>query len=470
MKLKILLFIMSFCLLFAEDERVSFLPNVLHESKNTILLIHPESGYILDSSHGAKEYYGYENLIGMNISQINILEPMGIKEEMQKAKNEKRNYFHFRHRLQNKAIRDVYVTSYPMVRNNKTVLLSFVTDVTEEIQADLKIQMFKYIIIVFFFFTTLITLFLLKKIREDEKRYSDLFANMTEAFVTYELIPNSKNNLLNYKCVKVNPYFEELTGIKGSSIEGKSIREILPSLESSIIELLDKVAKTGKPVTFNHYIKDRDRYYNYHAFSPSKNRFALVFTDITEQEKLRLQLKLEKEKAEEMATHDYLTKLPNRSTLREKIENSLIIAKQNKTNVAVCMIDLDGFKVINDTYGHLVGDAVLKEIAVRTKLSLRNFDTLSRFGGDEFVCLLTNFSGEAHCKSIVERILEVNQKIIKIGDVEIHPSFSVGVSFFPDNGLTYEQLMKNADLALYEAKNHGKNRYCFYNKFCENFI
>lgn len=468
LKLYLLSFMLNSIILFAETSEIHFPTSVLHESKNIVLLINPESGYIIDYSFGAYEYYGYESLIGINISQINTLEPLQIKEEMQKAKHEKRNYFHFKHKLNSGQIRDVYVTSYPMLRDNKTILLSFVTDVTEDLKRDVKLQLFKSIIIIFFFLTTLVTLFLLKKIKENEKRYQDLFENMTEAFVTYELIPNEKN-IINYRCIKVNPYFEKLTGIKSVDIEGKSIPEILPNLESYVIETLDKVAKTGIPVNFNHYIKDRDSYYNYHAFSPSKNRFALVFSDITEQEKLRIQLKLEKEKAEEMATHDHLTKLPNRAYLREKIESSLALATRNNTNVALCMIDLDGFKIINDTYGHLVGDLVLQEIAKRTKESLRNFDTLSRFGGDEFVCLLTNFSGEEFCISIIERILKVNQEIIKIDDIEIQPSFSIGISYFPEDGSNYEELMKNADRALYEAKNNGKNRYCFYKKFCTDF-
>lgn len=471
MKFAILLFLIlnNFSVLYATMNNIYFTPETLHESKSIFLLIDPESGYIIDSSNGANIYYGYKNLIGMNISQINTLAPFEVKLEMQKAKNEKRNYFHFKHRLANSEIKDVYVTSYPMLKNNSTVLFSSIKDVTADLRKEFVIQLFKYCIIIILFFACLIAFFLLKKIKENEKRYSDLFENMTEAFASYEMFYDKNTRSTNYRCTIVNPYFEELTNIKANTIIGKTITEILPNLELHIIEIFDKVAKTGEPISFKHYIKDRNKFYHYCAFSPSKNKFAVLFTDITDQENLKNQLKLEKERAEESATHDYLTKLPNRALLKDRIENSISLATRNKTNIAICMIDMDGFKQINDNYGHLVGDIVLKEVASRTKQSIRDFDTLSRFGGDEFICVLTNFSDSEYCQSIIERILTVNQQPIKIDNIEINPFFSIGISIFPHDGLTYNELIKNADNALYEAKNHGKNRYCFYNKFCVNF-
>lgn len=453
-------------MLYADTDHVYFDSDTLHESKNIILLIDPESGDIIDNSEGADIYYGYDRLEGMNISQINTLTPLEIKEEMQNAKNEKRNHFHFKHRLNNGEIRDVYVISYPMLTGKKPVLLSAIRDVTDDIHRGYKIQFFKYLLMVFFFLTSVITYILLKKIKDSEKRYSDLFENMTEAFASYEMSYDKNGNSTDYRCIKVNPYFEKLTNVKIAQVKGGKVTEILPDFENNIIEMLDKVAKTGEAISFQYFLKNSKRYYNYRVFSPSKNKFALLFTDITDQENLKIQLKLEKEKAEEAATHDYLTKLPNRALLKDRIENSLSAAERNKTNVAICMIDMDGFKKINDNYGHLAGDEVLKEVAIRTKNALRGFDTVSRFGGDEFVCVLINVTDKEYCKAIIERILKVNKKSIKIDNIEINPTFSIGIAIFPEDGLTYQELIKNADTALYEAKGNGKNRYCFYNKFC----
>ena len=468
MKFKIILFlcINSLLILGGTMENIYFTPDILHESKNIFLLIDPETGIILDSSSGADIYYGYKELIGMNISQINMLDSLEIKKEMQEAKNEKRNYFHFKHKLNNSEVRDVYVSSIPALRNSEIVLLSSIRDVTKELKNEYKIQLLKYFMIIFFFLTSIFLFFLLRKIRISEKQYSDLFKNMTEAFVSYEMAYIKKENRMDYKCTIVNPYYEELTHSSAKDVIGKTIRENLPNLESEIIEKLDKVAKTREAISFKHYIKDRGRYYNYWAFSPSKNKFALIFTDITDQENLKIQLKKEKEIVEELATHDYLTKLPNRALLKDRIENSILIAARNKSSIAICMIDMDGFKQINDNYGHLIGDIVLKAVSERTKGTIRNFDTLSRFGGDEFVCVLTNFESKEECQLIVERILKVNQQAIIIDDIEISPTFSIGISLYPEDGLTYNDLLKNADYALYDAKNYGKNRFCFYNKFC----
>lgn len=452
--------------LFGNIPDISFPKNTLKESKNIILLIEPKSGYILESSHGARVYYGYSNLIGMNISQINTLNPEEIKTEMQRAQLEERNYFHFKHLLKNTEIRDVYVTSYPIQRNNDTLLLSFITDVTDELKKNSNIHLLKTLIILCFFLATLSTLYLLSKIKEKEKRYSDLFNNMSEAIIIYEIVWSKEKRSLVRKCISANPYFEKLTGININKVIGKCLCEILPIFDSRLNGIIGKISDSTEPLAFKLYVENRDSYYNFHLFSPSKNRFALAFTDISEQEKLKLQLEYEKEKAEEMATHDYLTKLPNRALLRERVENSIAIASRNSSNIAICMIDLDGFKQINDTYGHLVGDQLLIEISKKIKNSLRSFDTLSRFGGDEFVCLLTHFSGHNNCQAIIERIIESSKEIIKIGDIEIKPSFSIGVSYYPDDGSSYEELMKNADKALYEAKNEGKNRYVFYDKFC----
>ena len=452
--------------LFGNESVIYFSQDVLQESKNIILLIEPQSGYIIDSSQGAKSYYHYNSLNGMNIAQINTLNPEEIKVEMQKAKLEKRNYFHFKHLLNNGQTREVYVTSYPMQKSNQTLLLSFVTDVTEELRLNSKLHSLKTFIIILFFLTTINFLYLLSKIKEKEKRYSDLFKNISEAIIIYEIIWDKKKKCLIRKCVKANPYFEKITGIDSNSVEGKCLCEVLETFDPRLNKLIGEISKSIEPFNFKLYIEKRDSYYNFHLFSPSKNRFALAFTNISQQEKLKKQLEFEKQKAEEMATHDYLTKLPNRALLRDRIENSLYVASRNTLNIAICMIDLDDFKSINDSYGHLVGDQLLIEISNIIKNSLRNFDTLSRYGGDEFVCLITNFSGHSHCQAIVERIIESTKNPIKIGEVLIKPSFSIGVSYYPDDGCSYEELMKNADKALYEAKSQGKNRYFFYNKFC----
>lgn len=468
MKLKFLVFLIINCYIFSQIQEYNIFlsPQDLHGSKNIILLIDPISGYIFDYSAGAESFYSYDNLIGMNISQINTLSPAEIKIEMQNALNEKRNYFHFKHKIKNGDIREVYVTSYPVEFNGKKTLLSIVRDVTLELKREYHIQLIKYLLIIILFFACFITLYLLRKIRLSETNYANLFENMTEAFATYELVDNKQDKKLNYRCIQVNPYFEELTHTKSSNILGKLVINILPNIEDSVMDILDSVAKTGKAVSFKHYVKDRDSYYDYHAFSPSKNKYALVFSDITEQENLKNQLRLQIEKAEIMATHDCLTGLPNRTLFIDRAEFAISNAKRLQNSFALCMIDLDDFKQINDSFGHLVGDFVLKTISERTKTTLRDSDTLARFGGDEFLCIINNFHEKDFCKTVVERILDANRSPIIYNDISIHPTFSIGIAIYPQDGDTIEELLKNSDLSLYKAKGSGKNRFCFFNDYC----
>lgn len=468
MKIKFILFLIIITHIFPQSEEFNIYlsPLDLHSSKNIILLIDPVSGYIFDYSIGAESFYSYDNLIGMNISQINTLSPAEIKIEMKNALNEKRNYFHFKHKIRSGEIKEVYVTSYPVERNGKKILLSIVRDVTLELKRESHIQLIKYLLIAVLLLACFITLYLLRKIRLSEKNYEDLFENMTEAFASYELVDNQLDKKLNYRCIQVNPYFEDLTSTKSADILGKLVSNILPNIEDSVMDILDSVAKTGNAISFKHYVKDRDRYYDYHAFSPSKNRFALVFSDITEQENLKNQLKLQIEKAEIMATHDYLTGLPNRVLFLDRAENAISNAKRLNHSFALCMIDLDDFKQINDSFGHLMGDYVLKTISERTKLTLRDSDTLSRFGGDEFLCIITNFDEKEFCKTVVERILKANQTPIFYNGISVKPTFSIGISIYPQDGNSIEELLKNADLSLYKAKGTGKNRFCFFNNYC----
>ena len=165
-----------------------------------------------------------------------------------------------------------------------------------------------------------------------------------------------------------------------------------------------------------------------------------------------------------MATHDYLTKLPNRVLLEDRVENSILRAKRNEMKVAISILDMDGFKKINDTYGHLVGDEVLKNMASRIKRSLREGDTVSRIGGDEFVIVLTNFKDKNELSKIINRLINSNLEPLKINDISINPTFSIGVALYPDDGNNFEDLVKKADEALYKAKNIGKNCFCYYDE------
>jgi len=165
---------------------------------------------------------------------------------------------------------------------------------------------------------------------------------------------------------------------------------------------------------------------------------------------------------EMLATHDYLTGLPNRMLFYDRFSHGLMMSKRKNTKMMVCIADVDNFKKINDMFGHQCGDNVLKEIASRAKSALREYDTLARLGGDEFSILILDIETRHVVEKIMERTLRTVNQELTVCDQTIQPSISIGVSIYPDHGDTHEQLIQRADRAMYEAKGKGKNRFIFY--------
>ncbi len=160
-----------------------------------------------------------------------------------------------------------------------------------------------------------------------------------------------------------------------------------------------------------------------------------------------------------IAHFDPLTGVPNRRLLVDRLHQALARAARNGSSLAVCFLDLDGFKVINDAHGHALGDRLLVEVTRRITEVLRAEDTLARLGGDEFVVLLTDISSERDCTLVLDRLLQVVQQGMRIEDRELRVTASIGVSLFPHDNADADTLMRHADQAMYLAKEAGKNRY-----------
>lgn len=181
-------------------------------------------------------------------------------------------------------------------------------------------------------------------------------------------------------------------------------------------------------------------------------RYVVLFSDITP-------LRMEQEKIEHVAHYDALTDLPNRLLLSDRLQRAMAMSQRNRQTLAVLYLDLDGFKQVNDRYGHSVGDALLIALARRITQVLREVDTLARMGGDEFVAVLADVQGPDQCMHLVQRILRVCAEPITLEDQVLSVSASIGVTLYPQDGSDAEQLIRHADRAMYEAKQSGKNRY-----------
>jgi diguanylate cyclase (GGDEF)-like protein len=160
----------------------------------------------------------------------------------------------------------------------------------------------------------------------------------------------------------------------------------------------------------------------------------------------------------ESSLQDAMTGLHNRRFLEEYVETLVATAKRHQTSLAILLLDLDYFKMVNDTHGHDAGDAVLKAIAELLKQNVRASDLVIRFGGEEFLILLPDTNGEAALKVADKIRLTVEQHKFRIAGGELKKTISVGVALFPEDSETFWQTLKYADVALYRAKDEGRNR------------
>jgi diguanylate cyclase (GGDEF)-like protein/PAS domain S-box-containing protein len=163
-----------------------------------------------------------------------------------------------------------------------------------------------------------------------------------------------------------------------------------------------------------------------------------------------------------LAHHDFLTDLPNRVLLNDRLSQCIVMAERNNRRLSILFLDLDGFKLINDSLGHSIGDELLKEVAQRLILCVRRTDTVSRQGGDEFVILLAEVSSAQDAAVTAEKLRVALSAPYFISSHQLHLRCSIGISVYPDDGRDVDTLIKSADMAMYHAKETGRNRVQFF--------
>ncbi|MEO5346535.1 MAG: EAL domain-containing protein [Magnetococcus sp. YQC-9] len=184
------------------------------------------------------------------------------------------------------------------------------------------------------------------------------------------------------------------------------------------------------------------------------NHYMAIFMDITDQ-------KAVENKLERLAFYDALTGLPNRMFFHERLAQDIVNARRQKNKLAVMFIDLDRFKWVNDTLGHEAGDALLKEISHRLRVCVRESDTVARMGGDEFMIILTNLTSDDHVAALAQKLIASVREPVHLLGQNVYVGASVGISMFPVDSSNLETLIKHADMAMYQAKEAGRNTFRF---------
>ena len=272
--------------------------------------------------------------------------------------------------------------------------------------------------------------------------------------------PSPTGNLIEY----VNPAFMRITGYDPAEVIGHDCRVLQrDDRDQEGVALIRQALASNREVSavVRNYRKDGALFWNQLFIAPVPNAEGVithhigVINDVTDLIRYQEQL-------EYQANYDSLTRLPNRNLLRDRLEHALVVARRHHNGVAVVFIDLDGFKNVNDSLGHSVGDRLLGVVAERLARCSRTSDTVARHGGDEFVIVMTDTVDEQSLIAWMERVRASISEAVWVDGTELYVGCSMGASLFPQDGDDAETLMKKADLAMYRAKDMGRNTFQFY--------
>jgi diguanylate cyclase (GGDEF)-like protein/PAS domain S-box-containing protein len=264
--------------------------------------------------------------------------------------------------------------------------------------------------------------------------------------------------------VAVNPAFTQITGYTEAEAMGRdrtltrSGRHEQSFYEEMWQEQMDKGFWRGELWSVR---KNGEMYLEFLTVSAVRDtrgratHYVGVFSDITK-------AKESQEKLDHLAHHDPLTALPNRLLFHDRLQHALLRAARDGEQLALLFIDLDRFKNVNDTLGHHIGDELLKQVAKALQDRLREGDTLARLGGDEFIVLLENIENQYGASQVAEKLVQMFEEPFMVAGHELFVTCSVGISLFPDDAADLNMLIRNADVAMYQAKARGRNGFSFY--------
>jgi diguanylate cyclase (GGDEF)-like protein/PAS domain S-box-containing protein len=387
-------------------------------------------GTFLDVNNGYLDATGYrrEEMIGHTSTELGLWADPDDRVRVLARLRDRQPVrgIDIRIRTRSGAIREVLASFEPMRIGDEECLLGIALDVTE------------------------------RKIAEAEMR--KLSGALEQAADTVMI--TDPQGLIEY----VNPAFEEITGFSRAEVLGKNPRLLNGGLQGpEFYQALWDTLERGQVFSevFINRRKNGDLFYEQKTITPLRDasgavtHFVATGRDITDRIEVEERLRF-------LAHHDTLTELPNRALLLERLQRDLAAAGSAKRKLGVLFLDLDRFKIINDTLGHDTGDAMLRQLSERLLHRLRPNDSIARFGGDEFVLLINDIKSVDELASLAERMLIALLPPFDIHTTALHVTASVGISVYPDDGEDSGTLLKHADAAMYRAKEMGGNTFQFY--------
>lgn len=317
-----------------------------------------------------------------------------------------------------------------------------------------------------------------QKIEAKQRLASNVFENTLDAICITDR---------NLNVIEVNPSFSRTKKLSPADLIGKHLPDLigqhllpdstdqhLPDLKISLKygALFEKIWQELEQYGYwsgevYSQIADNPRDEEWLTLSSVKNEYGELTNYVAVFSNVANLLELKRE-LEHHAHHDALTGLPNRVLLADRLNLALARAERSRNTLAICYLDLDGFKAVNDTLGHGAGDELLKEVAHRFSKLLRANDTVARLGGDEFVILFGDLNNPCDYEMLLDRVLHNLKEPIPLGDDIAHVSASIGVTLYPQDKAMPEELLEHADSAMYQAKQSGKSKYVLYTPQCGN--
>ncbi|HEX9984870.1 MAG TPA: EAL domain-containing protein [Thermoanaerobaculia bacterium] len=292
-----------------------------------------------------------------------------------------------------------------------------------------------------------------RALRESNQFAAEIIDNAGEGIIVYDL---------ELRYVVWNRFMEELTDMASEEVVGHRALELFPHLrEQRVDELLQRAiaGETVQSPDIHYYVPKSDRqgwisavYRPHYDINGSIAGVIAMVRDITER-------KITEQQIEYQAYHDSLTGLANRRLFQEHLTLALALAARRDRLVAVLFLDLDHFKLVNDSLGHSVGDALLQEVARRLKAAVREGDTVARVGGDEFTIVLQELHHREDAALVAQKVLHAIAEPVDASGHRLYVTTSIGITLFPEDGEDAESLLKNADNAMYRAKAEGRNTY-----------